>query len=196
MLALAAQRGLERPVVAGFDIGSRIAQAAARREPEAVGALVVTPAYPGIGDRPFTQAGAEHWYQHLHRLPLGPALLDGNRPAVEAYLRHWYAHWSATPGLDAGPAFNALVDRYAAPGAMDASLAWYRQNQGYAAAEPVTVPTTVLWGDRDPTMPTAWADALGDWFTDHELRLLPGTGHFVPREAPGAFAAAVAQRLG
>ncbi len=95
-----------------------------------------------------------------------------------------------------GPAFTALVDRFAAPGAMAASLRWYDENRGYTTAVgPVTVPTTVLWGDRDPTMPVAWADALADWFDDHELRVLAGVGHFTPLEAPAAFADAVAHRL-
>jgi pimeloyl-ACP methyl ester carboxylesterase len=79
---------------------------------------------------------------------------------------------------------------------MAASLAWYRQNRGYAgAAAAVTVRTTVLWGDADPLFPVAWADALGDWFTDHVLQVLPGVGHFVPVEAPAAMAGAIKARL-
>ena len=50
------------------------------------------------------------------------------------------------------------------------------------------VPSTVLWAAADPLFPVAWADALGEWFTQHELRVLPDVGHFVPVEAPAAFA--------
>lgn len=196
VLALIGEQGLERPVVAGYDIGSRVAQALARRAPDAVRALVVTPGYPGLGDRPFApELASELWYQHFNRLPVADAMLDGNREAVSAYLAHLWTHWAARPGLAERPAFAELVRRYAEPGAFSTSLGWYRQNRGYAADGPVRVPSTVLWGDTDPLFPLAWADALGDWFTEHELRVLPATGHFLPLEAPAAFAGAIAERI-
>jgi pimeloyl-ACP methyl ester carboxylesterase len=188
--------GFDRPVVAGYDIGSRIAQALARRAPEAVQALVLTPGYPGLGERPSVpELAGEFWYQHFNRLPLADAMLDGNRQAVAAYLAHLWTHWAASPGLVERPAFAELVRRYAEPGAFGASLEWYRQNRSYAAEGPVPVPATVLWAAADPLFPVAWADALGEWFTRHELRVLPGVGHFVPVEAPAAFAQAIAERL-
>ena len=48
---LITELGLDRPVIAGYDIGSRIAQAVARERPDLVSALVVSPPLPGIGDR-------------------------------------------------------------------------------------------------------------------------------------------------
>jgi pimeloyl-ACP methyl ester carboxylesterase len=55
--------GLERPLIAGYDIGSRIAQAIARSAPDAVRALVVSPPLPGAGDRVLTaDALREFWY--------------------------------------------------------------------------------------------------------------------------------------
>jgi pimeloyl-ACP methyl ester carboxylesterase len=38
-------------------------------------------------------------------------------------------------------------------------------------------------------------DRLGEFFSDVELRLLDGVGHFTPVEAPDAFAGAIAERL-
>jgi pimeloyl-ACP methyl ester carboxylesterase len=188
--------GIERPVVAGYDIGSRIAQALARRAPEAVQALVVTPGYPGLGERPFApEMASELWYQHFNRLPVADAMLDGNRHAAAAYLTHVWTHWAGRPGLAERPAFDDLVRRYAEPGAFSAGLEWYRQNRGYAAEGAVRVPATVLWGAADPLFPVAWADALGEWFTRHELRVLPDVGHFLPVEAPAVFAEAIASRL-
>jgi pimeloyl-ACP methyl ester carboxylesterase len=196
VLALIDERGLERPVVAGYDIGSRIAQALARRAPDAIRALVVTPGYPGLGDRPFApERASELWYMHFNRLPVADAMLDGNRDAVSGYLAHLWTHWAARPGLAERPAFAELVRRYAEPGAFSTSLGWYRQNRGYAAEGAVQVPSTVLWGDSDALFPLAWADALGDWFGEHELRVLPGAGHFLPLEAPAAFAGAITERI-
>jgi pimeloyl-ACP methyl ester carboxylesterase len=119
-------------------------------------------------------------------------MLDGNRPAVEAYLTHFWTHWAAPDAdLTSHPAFADVLQRYAQPGAMTAGFEWYRQNGGYAADAPVTVPTRMLWPDQDPLFPVEWADALDDWFTDVELVVLPGAGHFVPLEAPDAVVDAV-----
>lgn len=43
--------GLERPVIGGYDIGSRIGQHIARTRPDLVRALVLAPPLPGTGER-------------------------------------------------------------------------------------------------------------------------------------------------
>jgi pimeloyl-ACP methyl ester carboxylesterase len=53
----------------------------------------------------------------------------------------------------------------------------------------------MLWAEHDPLFPIAWADRLNDWFTAAELRIVPNSGHFLPLEAPDAFARAVLERL-
>jgi pimeloyl-ACP methyl ester carboxylesterase len=55
----------------------------------------------------------------------------------------------------------------------------------------VHVPTTVLWPEHDPLFPVAWSDRLGEFFDEVALRLLPSAGHFLPLEAPEAFAAEI-----
>ena len=57
------------------------------------------------------------------------------------------------------------------------------------------MPTIVLWGDSDPLFPAEWSEAVPESFTDAQLRILPGAGHFVPLEAAEAFAAAVTDLL-
>ena len=96
--------GAGRPVIAGYDIGSRIAQAIARDRPDLVRALVVAPPLPGIGDRILVpQAQREFWYQAFHHLELSTELVDGQPDAVRAYLRHFWSHWSG-PGYEPAPA--------------------------------------------------------------------------------------------
>lgn len=102
--------------------------------------------------------------------------------------------WAATRTLTTGPRFDAVVAAYARPGAFEASIAWYRDNVGYGGGRPSDVPTTMLWPDRDPLFPTAWADELHTWFSDVQLRVVP-SGHVVPLEAPDAVAAAILARL-
>ena len=83
--ALITELGLDRPVVAGYDIGSRIAQALASARPELVKALVITPPVPGVGTRVFGAGPLrEFWYQSFHRLALAEELIDGNPHAVNA----------------------------------------------------------------------------------------------------------------
>jgi pimeloyl-ACP methyl ester carboxylesterase len=161
VVGLIRELGLEPPMIAGYDIGSRIAQAIARDVPEEV--------------------------------------LDGDPTAVRAYLAHFWRHWS-------GPAFELtdarldhLAEVYGAPGAMAASVGWYRAGSGMVASSlaegdaptPITTPTIVLWQSDDPLFPRAWSDRLDRFFSDVELRPLDGVGHFTPLEAPDAFAQAI-----
>jgi pimeloyl-ACP methyl ester carboxylesterase len=57
VIALTAELGLRGVVVAGYDIGSRIAQTIAADRPGLVRALVIAPPLPGIGQRILVRAG-------------------------------------------------------------------------------------------------------------------------------------------
>jgi pimeloyl-ACP methyl ester carboxylesterase len=47
VLALIDELGLERPILMGYDVGSRVAQTIARQRPDAIRALVLSPPLPG-----------------------------------------------------------------------------------------------------------------------------------------------------
>lgn len=194
--------GLERPVVAGYDVGSRVAQRLARTRPDLVGALAVSPPLPSAGARVLAPGQVtEFWYQSFHQLPLSPELIDGDRAQVDRYLRHFWNHWSGPDYTIDEAQFAALVDDYARPGAFEASINWYRagaatlslatDEKAPAAGDRLAVPTIVLWPDHDPLFPREWADQLDAWFGDVELRHADGVGHFTPLEAPDAFAGMV-----
>ncbi|MDT3330017.1 alpha/beta fold hydrolase [Microbacterium sp. KSW-18] len=182
-------------VIVGYDIGSRIAQAALRTAPHRFRGAVLTPAYPGIGDRAASPALAStFWYQHFHREPVAAALIDGDERAVRTYLNYLWETWRA----DAAPPphLDEIVAAYARPGAFAASLQWYVANRGYAADdEPITVPTTMLWPDRDPLFPVEWADRLSEHFSDVRLEVVTDCGHFVPVERADAVAHAIRSHL-
>lgn len=182
-------------VIVGYDIGSRIAQAALRADPRRFRGAVLTPGYPGIGDRAASPALAPvFWYQHFHRDPVAAQLIDGDERAVRTYLTHTWQSWRA----DAAPPphLDEIIAAYARPGAFAASLQWYVANRGYAAtAAPITVPTTMLWPGADPLFPLDWADNLADHFTDARLDVIDGCGHFVPVERPDAVVRAIRSHL-
>lgn len=191
--------GLDRPVVAGYDVGSRVAQTLAADRPDLVRAIVVTPPVPGVGRRVLDpQPQREYWYQPFHQLPLIEQLIDGKPDAVRHYLAYIWGHWSG-PGFAIEPEhLDHLVDVYAAPGAFAASVAWYRSGAGTVARslnerEPARedrlgTPTTVLWPEHDDLFPRAWSDRLDTFFGDVELHLVDGVGHFAPLEYPQPFA--------
>jgi pimeloyl-ACP methyl ester carboxylesterase len=207
VLGLIEELGLERPVLVGYDVGSRVAQTVAREHPDAVRALVIAPPLPGVGDRVLTaDAQREFWYQPFHRLELSTELIDGRRDAVASYLRHFWEHWSGPQWSPPPEELDALVADYARPGAFTASIAWYRAGAGTLAnalrerapapQDRLAVPTTVLWPTQDPLFPVAWSDRLAEFFSAAELRVLDGVGHFVALQAPDAVAGAIRAATG
>jgi pimeloyl-ACP methyl ester carboxylesterase len=207
VLGLIEELALPRPVVAGYDVGSRTAQQLARTAPERVGALVLAPPLPGVGDRVLTPAAqTEFWYQPFHRLELSERLIDGDRTAVRAYLEHFWSHWSGPSFTPEAAQLDRLAELYAPPGAFTASIGWYRSGSGTVATslaerppardDRIEIPTTVLWPAHDPLFPPAWGDRLGEFFADVTRHELTGVGHFSPLEAPERFAAAITAAAG
>ncbi|MFD8993265.1 alpha/beta fold hydrolase [Streptomyces abikoensis] len=200
VIGLVEELGLERPVVAGYDVGAGVALEAARARPDLVRALVLPPVrIPAHIVEPSAQP--VFWYQWFHRLGLAEELLDGKPAAVRDYLRHFWSHWSGPSfALDDG-ALDHLVSVYGAPGAFTASIAWYRASSAAtsvvmretppARQEPITVPTTVLQPEHDPILPRTRPLQLDDYFEDATLELADGIGHFLPVEGPDRFARAI-----
>jgi pimeloyl-ACP methyl ester carboxylesterase len=186
-------------VLAGYDVGSRVAQSVARMYPELAKALVLSPPLPGVGNRVLNpQAQREYWYQAFNQLSLADRILDGNLDSLREYLRHFWSHWS-------GPSFtlpeddlDQLASDYALPGAFTASIAWYRAGAGTIAqslTEPpperaikIQTSTDVLLPQHDPLFPAEWADRVQDYFDDVRLHVAHGAGHFTPLECPEQFA--------
>jgi pimeloyl-ACP methyl ester carboxylesterase len=202
ILGLMDELALRRPVIAGYDVGSRIAQAIARERPDLVRALVIAPPLPGIGDRILgPQPQREFWYQSFHRLDLSTELIDGKPGAVRAYLEYFWSHWSGPHYEPSRDHLDHLVSVYGPPGAFAASIAWYRAGAGSVATslaeqvppsdQRIAVPTTVLWPAHDPLFPREWSDRIDDFFAAAQLTLIDDAGHFTPLECPHDFAAAV-----
>jgi pimeloyl-ACP methyl ester carboxylesterase len=198
VIGLINELGRREVVLAGYDVGSRVAQSVARMYPDLVKSLVLSPPLPGAGDRVLgARAQREFWYQAFHQLPLADRLIDGNPGVVREYLRHFWSHWSGPGFILSDDELDRLVSDYALPGAFTASIAWYRAGAGMVAqsltelppdrAIKVHAPTDVLWPQHDPLFPREWADRLADYFLDVRLHLVDGVGHFTPLECPERF---------
>jgi pimeloyl-ACP methyl ester carboxylesterase len=205
VLALIERLSLGSVVLAGYDVGSRVAQALAAARPDLVRALVLSPPLPGAGTRVLSPAAqSEFWYQAFHQLRLVEQLLDGSRDAVRAYLAHFWSHWSGPDFVPDGAELDRLAAGYARPGAFVASINWYRAGSGMVArsvaerpptpSDRLVTPTTVLWPEHDPLFPRAWSDRVGDYFADIDVRAVDGVGHFTPLEAAPDFAEAILER--
>ncbi|GFG54967.1 epoxide hydrolase [Mycolicibacterium agri] len=193
-------------VLAGYDVGSRVAQSIGRMYPDLAKALVLSPPLPGVGDRVLSpQAQREFWYQAFHQLPLADQLIDGNLDVVRDYLRHFWSHWSGPNFELADDDLERLASDYGLPGAFTASIAWYRAGAGMveqSLTEPppdraikVHASTDVLLPQFDPLFPREWADRLDDYFVDATPHLVDGAGHFTPLECPQEFADLIRDRL-
>lgn len=200
--ALIEELELPQVVVAGYDIGSRIAQQLAVDRPELITALVLSPPLPGAGQRVLDPAVVpELWYQGFHRSGLAAQFLDGNTEHVRAYLTHFWQHWSGPDFILAEEDLEHLVAVYSPPGAFTASTRWYQGGPGYVAkalaeATPsskhrLPIPVSVLWQEHDPLFPPSWTDRLQEFFADVRVTRAAGHGHFTPVEAPEAFAALI-----
>jgi pimeloyl-ACP methyl ester carboxylesterase len=205
VIGLIRELELSQVVLAGYDVGSRVAQSVARMQPDLVAALVLSPPLPGAGERVLTaKAQTEFWYQAFHQLPLAAELIDGDADSVRNYLRHFWTHWSGPNFTLSGDELERLVFDYALPGAFTASIAWYRAGAGMVAQSlaelppgggpRIHVPTDVLWPVCDPLFPTEWADRLEHYFTDVAVHFAYDAGHFTPLECPEQFAELILNR--
>jgi pimeloyl-ACP methyl ester carboxylesterase len=207
VIALLDELSIKSALLAGYDVGSLVAQTVARLRPDLVGGLVVSPPLPGAGERVLeVQPVKEFWYTSFHQLQLSVDLLDGNAEGVRKYLRHFWSHWSGPNYVVDERRIEHLVSVYSPRGAFEASIGWYRslgnpvtayaQEEIPAASERLTTPTTVLWQEFDAIFPRAFSDRLDKFFTNYELELLDGVGHFTPIEATDRFAQVIKKRLG
>ncbi|GAA4851842.1 alpha/beta hydrolase [Actinomycetospora corticicola] len=197
--------GLNRVVLGGYDIGSRVGQQIAKDRPDLLSTLVITPPAPGVGSRILSEGPfREFWYQSFHHLDLAEKLLDGKPDAVRDYLEYFWTHWSGPDFVMDAARLEHLTSAYGPAGAFVASIGYYRAAGDVVPRylgetvpdEKITVPTTFLWAEHDPLFPSAWSDRVGEFFAHVTVQPVDGVGHFVPVEAPDTFARAIVQAAG
>jgi pimeloyl-ACP methyl ester carboxylesterase len=179
LLDLMAELRLEQPVLLGCGLGGWLAAEFAVRYPERLLGLVLVDAYglqvPG--------ALAEDEFA------LPPPLL---RPLVFADPDSSLAR-EFMPDVEAPEHAEAAIHARVA----GARLAWQfpydRKLRGRLWR--ATVPSLVVWGERDRLVPLAHAHAYAEGLPDARLVVLPDVGHYPYLEAPEVFACEVSQFL-
>ena len=105
-------------------------------------------------------------------------------------LRRVLAIPGAGPGSWEAERIDAVVAELSRPGALTAALRYYRANAWPSrlatTSEKITVPTLVLWGERDRALSTTLLEGLTALVDDLRVVRFPAAGHWVHLEEPAA----------
>ena len=194
MLALMDALGIERFGVVGHDVGGAAMQPLARAAAERItGLFFFDFVYPGIGPRMGAPDRLNHiWYQSFHQMEMAPALVGATRESCRTYIGHFLKEWSyREDAFD--DVLEAFTDNFLKEGNLVGGFAHYRaahagrvrMMQGEAPKlPPITAPTCVRWAEHDPLFPFSWTDRMGETFSNLDLAMFSGVGHFPHREDP------------
>jgi len=212
VLALVDASGAARVHLVGHDWGGAVAWAFAERHPDRLHSLTVAstphPEAMAWALRHGDQA-LRSWYMLAFQVPVLP----------EAFLRLRLPAVLRGTGLPPEQV-ERYVARFGEPGAASGGLAWYRAlrprlprpqlslrrlphpglprprpGQGAGSPSPVTVPTTYLWGRRDPALGRAAAERTARWVGPDYRFVELDAGHWLPESHPDEVAAAVLDRV-
>ena len=204
--------GLKRFAVGGYDWGGRAACIAAALHPNRVRAAVLiggytiqdtlSPPEPAAPD-----AERALWYQWYFNTERGRAGLAANRRSLCRLLwETWSPTWRFTDET-----FNRTAVSFDNPDFVEIVIHSYRHRNGNAPGEPrfaameqqlaerptIGVPSVVLHGGDDGIRrPPADSPAERASFTSLVARrIVPGAGHFLPREKPETVSSAFLELL-
>lgn len=147
----------------------------AQRRPEQVERLVV------IDSVPLLPGYRWHWIAQLwRRRPIGEVLnATTTRASMALLMRQARGDRSAMP-----PEFVDMTWKHWDKGTRAATLALYRHADPDRLADAgkdlgkLGCPSLVLWGDRDPYLPTRFAEAYAAALPNSELEIVRGAGHW------------------
>ena len=192
--------------VVGHDWGGAIAWKLAMHHPEVVDRLVIlnAPHPQRFAELLRTPAQAvRSWYTGAVQVPAVPELLLGARGRALLHATLGRMHYR--PGAFTAEDHRQYDAAFSSPGALAAALNYYRAAARRAretlgahvprAAAVVRAPTLVLWGEDDPALLRANAEGLEPWVPELRVEFVPGAGHFVQSDAPGAVNASLAAFL-
>ncbi|MBP2370374.1 alpha/beta fold hydrolase [Pseudonocardia parietis] len=186
VLGLADALGVERFALAGHDWGSALGWALAMSTDRVTRYAAFSVGHPVA----FASAGfrqkAMSWYMLWFQFP---GVAEQALPAHDwQFLRAW-AHASFPEG-------HALPARQIAdlsrPGALTASLNWYRANVDPATfvptevpqVPPIRIPVLGVWSDGDMALTEGQMRRSSEFVDDFRFECVEGSGHWILEEAP------------
>src|ERR1700730_1948000 len=180
--------------VAGHDWGAMVAWFFAGRNPEMTKTLTVLsvphPAALAAASRDDADQQERSRYVALF-LQEGKA----ERGLADDEYRRFRQMFRPGPSGDAVP--EKVIDHYvrsvSRPGRLTAALNYYRANlaasggawESLTEIGPITMPTVLVWGDEDPALGRAAAEATAKYVSgEYRLDVLQGAGHWLQFERP------------
>jgi epoxide hydrolase 4 len=183
--------GASRATVVGHDWGGGIAWTFPMHYPELVEKLIGLNAPHPAALRRALRTPAQLWkssymfYFQLHGLP-EQAFRAGNFAAVAKILRDEPVRAGAFTPEEIRLYQHAL----AKPGALTAALNYYRALPAYAARAwrqtfpAITVPTLLIWGERDRYLGLSLTEGLQEWVPNLRVARIAEASHWVQMDAP------------
>ncbi|MCU1453400.1 MAG: alpha/beta fold hydrolase [Acidimicrobiales bacterium] len=195
VVALADAAGLDRFHLVGHDWGGAVAWSLAATHPDRLASLTVlsTP-HPKAVQR--SLLGAQLFrsaYMAFFQVPRVPeaVLLARDAAVGRALLRR--------SGLSEEVAARYMA-RLAAPGALSASLAWYRallaRRPTVDMSAPISVPTTYAWSTGDTALGRRAAELTAEHVAGpYRFEVLAGVSHWIPEEVPDVAADLIREQV-
>jgi pimeloyl-ACP methyl ester carboxylesterase len=205
--------GLKQMVLAGYDWGGRAAAIAAALHPERVRATVIIGGYTiqnvFAGQQPAApEVERELWYQWYFNTERGRAGLAANRHSLCKLLwQTWSPGWHfsdeeynrTAPSFDNPDFVDLVIHSYRHRNANAPGEARFQETERQLAQRPkIAAPSILLYGANDVLARPAADVTPAERAVFPALvarRVIPGAGHFLPREKPEAVSTAVLELL-
>lgn len=188
IIALIEALGEEKAIIVGHDWGAIAAYEAAFIAPEMVSNLVAISIPHPRGTEPSLELlrAAPHFL--YYQLPTAERLIWSDE---FCHIRRIFKTWS--PGFDMPEAeFTDIRKTMEVPGVINATLGYYHAlftnaeaNAELTASDNINVPTLIISGNMDGTVPMDGFMAAEAAFTDrYAIEIITGVGHFPQIEMP------------
>lgn len=187
IFALADKLGRKTFRVVGHDWGSAVAWWMATRNPSRLERLVTMDApHPAVwmsAVRQDSEQRRKSWYVQALRIPWLPEFLIrlGGYSGLTKALTNAARKDAFTPEV-----LKQYKAAWQQPGALTAMINWYRAVTSDELAMPVpkslTVPTLILWGDKDIYVGPKLAEACAALCANVRVVHFPQSGHWLPHD--------------
>jgi pimeloyl-ACP methyl ester carboxylesterase len=181
-----AQSGDASCILAGHDWGGAVAWFVAMLHPHLVERLIILNSpHPVPYLREMRRSWRQKWrakYQLFFQPPYLPEL------AMGAFRYRMLRRSLARLGRFTAEEIERYVEAWSKPGSLRAMSNYYRaaaRRKGmHRVMRPITAPTLMIWGDRDPFFTAATLRDFNEYVPNLRIDHIPDAGHFVQTDAP------------
>lgn len=174
--------GLRHPHVLGLSFGSGLALELYRWHPEVPRSLVLASAYAGWSGSLPPEVAAQRKAQMTRMIDLPPG----------AWAREWLPTLlSPAASSDVVDELSGLLSEFHPAGQRALLGSGWAEHDARDVLPRITVPTLLLYGERDVRAPAPVAEAMQAQIPGSRLVFMPGVGHMGHLESPDRFNAEV-----